>query len=226
MSSDLRPLDKWLSFGLAFVGGFGDAAGFLLAKTFTGHVTGNLVLGAIALASHTWRDLFGHLLAIVFFLAGIPLAVLIAALKPPSWASLPITMATEVILITAAYLALAFHFAPDLKIFVICMALALGLQNAAFRRTGGISVHTNYLTGMITGLLAGAIESHVVPAHVPTDPKTRLLSGIWGAFFLGAAIGAAMVLRFEERGILALVPILLWLIARDLILPQPTDSAR
>jgi predicted permease len=28
--------DQWLSFGLAFVGGFGDAAGFILARTFTG----------------------------------------------------------------------------------------------------------------------------------------------------------------------------------------------
>jgi uncharacterized membrane protein YoaK (UPF0700 family) len=36
--------DRWLSFGLAFVGGYGDAASFILAKTFTGHVTGNLVL--------------------------------------------------------------------------------------------------------------------------------------------------------------------------------------
>ena len=31
----------WLSCGLAFVGGYGDAASFILAKTFTGHVTGN-----------------------------------------------------------------------------------------------------------------------------------------------------------------------------------------
>jgi uncharacterized membrane protein YoaK (UPF0700 family) len=41
-----RP-DEQLSLGLAFVGGYGDAAGFILAKTFTGHVTGSLVLAAI-----------------------------------------------------------------------------------------------------------------------------------------------------------------------------------
>ncbi len=34
----------WLSFGLAFVGGYGDAASYIIADTFTGHVTGNLVL--------------------------------------------------------------------------------------------------------------------------------------------------------------------------------------
>jgi Cu(I)/Ag(I) efflux system membrane protein CusA/SilA len=49
--SSIRQTDAWFSFGLAFVGGYGDAASFVLAKTFTGHVTGNLVLGAIAVAA-------------------------------------------------------------------------------------------------------------------------------------------------------------------------------
>ncbi len=60
---DTRARDTWLSFGLAFVGGYVDAASFVLAKTFTGHVTGNLVLGAIALAAHDWRASLGHLSA-------------------------------------------------------------------------------------------------------------------------------------------------------------------
>lgn len=51
MSTSYRPADARLSFGLAFIGGYGDAAGFVLARTFTGHVTGNLVLGAIAVAA-------------------------------------------------------------------------------------------------------------------------------------------------------------------------------
>jgi uncharacterized membrane protein YoaK (UPF0700 family) len=52
VTSNIRQTDTWLSLGLAFVGGYGDAAGFVIAKTFTGHVTGNLVLGAIAVAAH------------------------------------------------------------------------------------------------------------------------------------------------------------------------------
>ena len=67
-------LDVWLSFGLAFVGGYGDAASFVLAKTFTGHVTGNLVLGAIAVAARDWRATLGHLSAIVTFLIGVLLS--------------------------------------------------------------------------------------------------------------------------------------------------------
>jgi uncharacterized membrane protein YoaK (UPF0700 family) len=46
--SNISQDDTLLSCGLAFVGGYADAASCILAKSFTGHVTGNLVLGAIA----------------------------------------------------------------------------------------------------------------------------------------------------------------------------------
>lgn len=70
MPTNFRVIDAWLCFGLAFVGGYGDAASFVLAKTFTGHVTGNLVLGAISVAAHDWRATLAHLSAIVTFLMG------------------------------------------------------------------------------------------------------------------------------------------------------------
>ena len=45
------PIVFWLYLALGFVGGYGDAAGFVLAGSFTGHATGNIVLGAIAVAA-------------------------------------------------------------------------------------------------------------------------------------------------------------------------------
>ena len=75
MLSNINQTDAGLSYGLAFVGGYGDAASFVLAKTFTGHVTGNLVLAAIAVAAHDWRATLGPLSAIVTFLIGIFLIV-------------------------------------------------------------------------------------------------------------------------------------------------------
>jgi uncharacterized membrane protein YoaK (UPF0700 family) len=228
MSSGIQPPDRWLSFGLAFVGGFGDAAGFVLAKTFTGHVTGSLVLGAIAIAAHDWRGALAHFSSTTCFLAGIPVSVAIASLTVawPSRPLLPAALAIETILITTAYFALAFHLAPGVEIFVVCISLGLGLQNGAFRRTGGISVHTNYLTGMITGLLVGETESHAFPVALrlstAIDPKIGLLYGIWGAFLLGA--WTAMVLRFKERGILAVVLVLSGLIVRNLTAPPKAGS--
>jgi len=221
MNSDIHPPDKWLTLGFALIGGYGDAAGFVLAKTFTGHVTGSLVLAAIALVAQDWRGVFTHFSAAACFLSGIPLGVLIARLSAEwaFWPTLTTVMAIEVILIVAGYLALAVHAPAAVEILVICLSLALGLQNGAFRRTGGISVHTTYLTGTITGLIATeteklALRGTSVPATSP-DPKFGLLWGIWAVFVLGAAIGAAAAFHFKERGILGSALILFAIIVRN-----------
>ena len=221
MLSNIRQADAWLSFGLAFVGGYGDAASFVLAKTFTGHVTGNLVLTAIAVAARDWRAVLEHFSAIVTFLLGISLSVVIARpLKAwPSWPLLPTVMGIEVILIVAASFMLASDSAHGVEIFVIFVSLALGLQNGAFRRVGGISVHTTYLTGMITSLISAETEkyaSEVIPPSVRVhDPKIGLLYEIWIAFVLGAGIGAAMVLHFKALGMLGAAVLLIPLILRE-----------
>ena len=221
MATNIRATGAWLTFGLAFVGGYGDAASFVLAKTFTGHVTGNLVLGAIAVAAHDWRALLGHLSAIVTFFLGVFLSALIV--RPfKSWASwplLPIVMGIEVMLIAAASLVLASGVTHGIEIFVIFVSLALGLQNGAFRQAGGISVHTTYLTGMITSLISTEAEKYTseaapAPGKAP-DPQIALLCGIWIAFVVGAGTGAAMVLRFGALGMLGAALLLIALIPRD-----------
>ena len=221
MPSNNPQADTWLSLGLAFVGGYGDAAGFVLAKTFTGHVTGNLVLGAISIATHDWRSAMRHLSAIATFLIGVFASVLIAhALK--AWPLLPSVMGVETILIVAASLAMASRVAYAAGIFVVFVSLALGLQNGAFRRTGGISVHTTYLTGMITSLISSTAEKYAAPEPAPAaDPKTRLLFEIWAAFLLGAGVGAAMVLRFKALGMLGAALVLAPLALREMFRRSP-----
>lgn len=221
MLSNISHTDAWLSLSLAFVGGYGDAASFVLAKTFTGHVTGNLVLAAIAVAANDWRATLGPFFAIVTFLIGIFLSELIVRpLKAwSSWPLLPTIMGIEVILIVAASFALSSGLAHGVGIFVIFLSLALGLQNGAFRRVGGISVHTTYLTGMITSLISTEGEkyaSRVLPvsSRAP-DPKTELLCGIWIAFVVGAGTGAAMVLHFSAVGMLGAALLLIALALRE-----------
>jgi len=210
-----------MSLGLAFVGGYGDAASFILAKTFTGHVTGNLVLAAIAVAAHERRPALGHLSAIVTFLIGIFVSVLIVRpLKAwSSWPLLPTIMGMEVILIVLASLALAAATAHGIEIFVIFVSLALGLQNGAFRRAGGISVHTTYLTGMITSLISAQgkkYASRVLPVSPRApDAKIELLCGIWIAFVVGAGAGAALVLHFGAVGMLGAALLLIPLALRE-----------
>jgi len=218
---NINQTGTWLSFGLAFVGGYGDAASFVLAKTFTGHVTGNLVLAAIAAAAHDWRATLRPLSASITFLIGILLSMLIVRpLKAWSlWPLLPTIMGLEVILIVLASLALAAAMAHGIEIFAIFVSLALGLQNGAFRRAGGISVHTTYLTGMITSLISAQGEKYVsgvlpVSSRAP-DPKIELLCGIWIAFVAGAGAGAALVLHFGAVGMLGAALLLIPLALRE-----------
>jgi uncharacterized membrane protein YoaK (UPF0700 family) len=219
--SNISLSDALLSCGLAFVGGYGDAASFILAKSFTGHVTGNLVLGAIAIAAHQWRTALQHLSAIVTFVMGICVsAMIVRPLKAwSSWALLPTVMGMEVILMAVACLLLSSHMARGVEIFVILVSLALGLQDGAFRRIGGVSVHTTYLTGMITSLISTEVEhyaSEVNPAVVRvSDPKIGLFSGIWITLVLGAGTGAAMALHFKALGMLGAAVLLIPLILRE-----------
>jgi uncharacterized membrane protein YoaK (UPF0700 family) len=219
--TDVRQPDAALSFGLAFVGGYADAASFVLAKAFTGAVTGNFVLGAIAVAAHKWRAMLGPLSAILTFLVGFLLATIIA--RPPqvrpSWPLLPTVMGMEVILIVAASLALASDVAHGVAIFVIFVSLSLGLQNGAFRRVGGSTVHTTYITGIIVRIISTEAEkytSNVVPAPAKApEPKIGLLSGVWIAFVFGAGTGAAMVLHFKALGMLGGAVVLVCLILQN-----------
>jgi uncharacterized membrane protein YoaK (UPF0700 family) len=202
MTNDPRPPEAWLYLALAFVGGYGDAASVVLAKTFTGHVTGNLVLASIAVAAHEWSALVAHLSAVLFFLVGVISSVLIerARVAWPFLESLPTVLGIEVVLTMTAYLALASRAAPRVEIFVVCVSLALGMQNGAFQRTGGIGVHTTYLTGMITRLMTAKAEKPQIMSA--GDPKLNLLYEIWLAFFVGATVGAAITFQFKEIGIL------------------------
>src|SRR6266481_3574979 len=213
--SENEQINSWLSFGLAFVGGYCDAAGYALARTFTGHITGTLVLAAISVAGHDWRSFLRHVLAIVLFLSGV-IFILVPdrfIAKAPSRFLLPIVMGVEIVLISTAYFALTSHLTAKFGLCVGCLSLALGLQNGAFGQAGGISVHTTYLTGMITSLLKTESErysSQGTASDKPvSDQKVKLLGGIWLAFVVGATAGAGMVFWFGAPGLLGAAFLLL-----------------
>jgi len=210
MSSDPPQVDRWLSLGLAFVGGYGDASGFLVANTFTGHVTGNLVLVAIDLVRKNWAGTFGHLFAVLSFLSGVSLSVLLTRTRNP-W-SLRKVMLIEGALMCIAAVALSSHAFRSAELFVFCVALALGLQNGTVRRAGGFSIHTTYLTGMITNLMITETGSWFSAAGSPPvsvqNLEARLIAGIWVLFVLGAATGALTILGFKDLGF-AGAPVLL-----------------
>jgi uncharacterized membrane protein YoaK (UPF0700 family) len=211
------------------VGGYADAAGFVLAKTFTGHMTGNLVLAAVSAAARDWRATLARVSAVAAFLAGIVLSVVLARLLPARHSSslVPAALVLEALLIVAAYVAFTTQGRSGAGMLVLWMALALGLQNGAFRREGGISVHTTYLTGMVTGLLVAEAARLGLPASQqasppPPRPGARILWLTWLTFFCGALAGAAMVYLFNAPGVLGALVVLLILLV---ISSMPARSA-
>jgi uncharacterized membrane protein YoaK (UPF0700 family) len=208
-AEDLRR-KAWLSFGLAFVGGYGDSASFVLADTFTGHITGSFVLAAISVARHDWPTCWRRFMGIGLFMAGILLSATLRrfARRTPPWFLLSLVMGIEIVLISLAYFSMTSHIALRLELFVGCMSLALGLQNGTWQRAGETSVHTTFLTGMLTNLLTRTVptgNSSTALRESETNGKVGLISGIWLAFVVGAGIGAAMVFRFEALGILGVL---------------------
>jgi uncharacterized membrane protein YoaK (UPF0700 family) len=210
--SEHRWHNIWLPFGLAFIGGYGDASSFILAKTFTGHITGNFVLTAISLAGHDLPNLYRRVLAIALFMVGITLSVIWKqyAAGKPFRDLLPVVLGLEILLVFSGYFALTTNLGARLELFVICMALALGLQNGAWREAGGVTVHSTYLSGMTTNLLALAAARYTSPEtrESTSGPKISLLFGILLSFVLGAVSGATLVFRFHDRGILGIVVVL------------------
>ena len=93
-----------ISIGLAFVGGYADASSFLIARTFTGHLTGNCVLAAVSAASQDWYLTLDRLLAVIVFLAGILCSLILSRLVPVRLQqySLAFAMFIEVLLILSA----------------------------------------------------------------------------------------------------------------------------
>jgi uncharacterized membrane protein YoaK (UPF0700 family) len=201
-----------ISIGLAFIGGYADAASFLLAHTFTGHLTGNCVLGAVSAASKEWNLAADRLLAVTAFIAGILCSLAISRFLPIQLKrySLAMAMFLEVLLIMSASLLLANKAGNEL--FIVCMCLALGIQNDALHKINGISVHSTYMTGMVTTLVQKGFQRWL-PTQGPKADSTkrspevtiRILLLMWLSFLIGAVTGAFMIVSFGSGGLLVVV---------------------
>ena len=207
------------SIGLAFVGGYADASSYLLARTFTGHLTGNCVLAAVSAASKDLSLTLDRLLAVVVFLGGIFFNLILTHFAPIRLrqSSLAITMFVEILLFVSASLFLRAW--GNQEWFIVCMCLALGMQNGALNKTNGISVHSTYMTGMVTGLLQKSFD-HLFANRSSKEPSSgdsalltlQVPASMWMSFICGAVTGSVLVSSFQSVGLLGIVLPLILLI--------------
>lgn len=212
-----------ISIGLAFVGGYADASSYLLAQTFTGHLTGNCVLAAVSVASKDWRLTLDRLLAVIVFLSGILVSMILNRFAPV-WLrrfSLAIAIFIELLLVLGALIFLNSRATP--QVFIVCMCLALGIQNGALNKTKGISVHSTYVTGMVTTLLQKSFD-RFAPSVRPMEDYSRdparlgiqVLAAMWMSFTLGAFTGAVIVSTFQGIGLFGIVLLLFLLMLAEM----------
>jgi uncharacterized membrane protein YoaK (UPF0700 family) len=220
--SDGKGTELGISIGLAFVGGYADASSYLLARTFTGHLTGNCILAAVSVAGRDWYVALDRLLAVILFLAGILLSLTINRFAPARLRQSPLTFAMllEVLLFLSAGLLLMNGATPEW--FIVCMCLALGIQNGALNKTNGISVHSTYMTGMVTTLMQKSFDRFLLKpgpkeeiSNRPAPLGIQILASMWSSFIFGAVIGAVMVSSFRSIGLLGVVLPLVGLIIAE-----------
>ncbi len=197
-----------LSFVLAFTGGYADAASFLLTKTFTGHLTGNTVLGMVHLAQGTWREAGRNILAVASFAAGTAAADWLPtnAGAPKEARQLRGPLAIQGLMFLAAAGCLGWGKPLYVDLGAACLCAGLGLQNGAIRKCDGISVHTTFITGISTSLLASEVQRATDQKQL--DGKARhsmnVLAGILCLFASGALVGGFLSHRFREVGLVGI----------------------
>ena len=151
---------------LAISGGYGDAGGYLVAHSFSGHVTGNMVLAAIAFS---------------------PLAFI-------------------------------YHLPQAASLFLVCLCLAMGLQNGVYSKAENVSVHTTYMTGTVTTLLSSLVKQNSrFSAEKEVSAARHSVSVIvklWAYFLLGAIAAGLTIPSWGAKGIWGLeLPLLLAMLA-------------
>jgi uncharacterized membrane protein YoaK (UPF0700 family) len=149
---------------------------------------------------------------VVVFLAGILVSLIVNRFVPVRLRqySLAIAMFMEVLLIVSASLFLINR--ANAELFIVCMCLALGIQNGALDKTNGISVHSTYMTGRVTTLMQKSFD-HLSSKRSPKEESSRdsarltiqVLAPMWISFIFGAVTGAVIVSSFHSIGLLGIV---------------------
>jgi uncharacterized membrane protein YoaK (UPF0700 family) len=205
---------------LVAVGGYGDAASFVLVGCFTGHTTGNSVLAAIAAA--TGGRVWEPVLAVVWFLCATALAQRLRTSPEQPFGSrgFHYVLGAEIPLVFVSPFMLMAHHRYS---FIACMSVALGLQNGAVSRTDGINLHTTYLTGTVTRLLGLLVEPGSPKASMNRS-ETRFIPLAWCAFIAGALCGGVTVSHAGPRGVWGMPLLLAAVLAISSLVPDAQEQ--
>ncbi|MBC7518573.1 MAG: DUF1275 domain-containing protein [Microbacteriaceae bacterium] len=192
-----------LMLALTFSTGVVDAVGFLgLDRVFTGNMTGNVVILAMALTRANGLPIVGPVVALLLFLLGATIAGRVLRKQPAGWSprTTVLLAVVAVILIATTITALATS-APRNEIVALAitgaLGVAMGMQGGTARQIGVKDVTTVVVTSTLVGL---AFDSRFAGRNPAQQWKRRL-----GAVVLiaaGAATGALLLRSNLALGVL------------------------
>ncbi len=185
----------------ALAGGYADATGYLLTRTFTGHVTGNLVLMAISLLHPQWAEISHRLFAIIMFLLATGIGFRLVRFRN-AFSPWTLFLAQAILVGTVSLPIVRQSHNYDVWL-VTTLCLALGLQNGAVTSVGGVSLHATFLSGDLTTLVrevskgfSGNTEHPQQQHRSPAVSKRMLLMSVSLSFLVGAYCAGLLKGRF------------------------------
>ena len=194
---------------LTIVTGLVDAVSYLaLGHVFVANMTGNVVFLGFAVADAEDFSVSASLTAIAAFLFGALAGGWLAGWQGAHRGRLLVTtLLIEALLVALALAAsLLVSVQGGRYLIIVALSVAMGLQNAIARRLAVPDLTTTVLTLTLTGFAADS----VLAGGTNPRPGRRTIATV--SMFLGAAIGALVLLRVDASAVLALALALLLIV--------------
>lgn len=167
--------------GLSVLAGMTDAIGFLATGDFVSFMSGNTTRLAVAVSEHDLATLGRLSLAVICFVSGNALGVVLARRFR--------RRAAPLLLVAAALLGLAAMLPVDAQLLAFIAAIiSMGMLNAVVEQVNGLPIGLTYVTGALSrfgrGLGRWLLGEHRNGWRVQLIP--------WSGMLLGGAAGAVL----------------------------------
>ena len=208
-----------------------DAISYLgMGHVFVANMTGNTVLLGLSVGQGHGMAALRSTAALIAFAVGVAVGAVIVERRPRRSAWPPaVTWAIAVEWVILAFFTLTWHLpgatptGVTLFVLIALSAVAMGIQSAAIRHLKVPGIATTYITGTLTGMVAGfvawlhrvnilppsadAVETDIAPSASPAERKhgARLQAAVFCVYLLAAV--ASGFLQVQHSPLVTLSPL-------------------